>query len=188
MELKNGHGSKVLIDKKNVLQKFIMDNTDKISISYREIDYNIQLSSDFKILGKTGKLKGLTYSALEMIKPANKYFDVSSTNIDLYNFDNDINVLFDYNLNLKSAKDVIKYIEGRIKNTSIFEKQEFQRYTDNRKQKRQRIKSGDIFRIKLCNRQFAYGRIPPPWYVSANASSPRCVSPRTETFIINAGA
>ena len=63
-ELKNSYGSKVLIDNKNVLQKFIMDNSDKDSISYREIDYNIQLTSDFKIIGKTGKSKGLSYSVL----------------------------------------------------------------------------------------------------------------------------
>ena len=159
LELKNGYGSKILIDKKNVLQKFIMDNSDKDRISYREIDYNIQLTDDFKIIGRTGKSKGLSYSILEKIKPANKYFSVSSNSIDLYNFDNNINILFDYNLTLKSAKDVIKYIEKRIKNTSSFEKEEFEKYVSTQKQKRQAIKSGDIFRIKLNNRQFAYGRV-----------------------------
>lgn len=159
LEVKNGYGSKVLIDKYNVLQKFIKDNSDKDRISYREIDYNIQLTSDFKIIGKTGKSKGLSYSVLEKMKPANKYFNVSSNSIDLYNFDNNINILFDYNLTLKSAKDVIKYIENRIKNTSQFEKEEFEKYISTKKQKRQVIKSGDIFRIKLNNRQFAYGRV-----------------------------
>ena len=159
VELKNGYGSKVLIDKKNVLQKFIMDNSDKDTISYREIDYNVQLTNDFKIIGKTGKSKGLSYSVLEKIKPANKYFSVSSNSIDLYNFDNNINVLFDYNLKFKSAKEVTKYIESRIKNTSLFEKEEFEKYISTKKQKRQAIQSGDIFRIKLNNRQFAYGRV-----------------------------
>jgi len=159
LELKNGYGSKVLIDKKNVLQKFIMDNSDKDSISYREIDYNVQLTSDFRIIGKTGKSKGLSYSVLEKIKPANKYFSVSSNSIDLYNFDNDINVLFDYNLKLKSVKDVIKYIEKRIENTTDFEKEEFIKYINSKRQKKQPIKSGDIFRIKLNNHQFAYGRV-----------------------------
>jgi len=159
LELKNGYGSKVLIDKYNVLQKFIKDNSNKGRISYREIDYNIQLTSDFKIIGKTGKSKGLSYSVLEKMKPANKYFNVSSNSIDLYNFDNNINILFDYNLTLRSAKDVIKYIENRIKNTSQFEKEEFEKYISTKKQKRQLIKSGDIFRIKLSNRQFAYGRV-----------------------------
>ena len=159
IELKNGYGSKVLIDKKNVLHKFIMDNSDEESLSYREIDYNIQLTSDYKIIGKTGKAKGLSYSVLEKMKPANKYFQVSGTSIDLYNFDNGVNVLFDYNLNLKSGKDVVKYIENRIKNPSIPEKEEFEAYKINKKQKLQSIKSGDIFRIKLCHKQFAYGRV-----------------------------
>jgi hypothetical protein len=60
---------------------------------------------------------------------------------------------------LKTAKDFIKYIENRIKNTSKFEKEEFEKYISTKKQKRQVIKSGDIFRIKLNNRQFAYGRV-----------------------------
>jgi Immunity protein 26 len=157
--LKNGYGSKVLIDKKNVLHKFIIDNSDKDTISYREIDYNVQLTNDFKIIGKTGKSKGLSYSVLEKLKPANKYFSVSSNSIDLYNFDNNINVLFDYNLKFKSAKEVTKYIESRIKNITLFEKEEFEKYISTKKQKRQAIKSGDIFRIKLNNRQFAYGRV-----------------------------
>lgn len=158
-ELKNSHGSRVLIDKKNVLQKLIVDHSDKDSISYREVDYNIQLTSDFKIIGKTGKSKGLSYSVLEKIKPANKYLSVSSNSIDLYNFDNNINILFDYNLTLKSAKNVIKYIENRIKNVTPFEKQEFEKFISTQKQKRQIIRSGDIFRLKLNNRQFAYGRV-----------------------------
>ena len=158
-ELKNGYGSKVLIDKENVLQKFIMGNSDKGNISYREIDYNVQLTSDFKIISKTGKSKGLSYSALEKIKPANRYFRISSNTIDLYNYDNNINILFDYNLSLKGAKDVIEYLEKRIKNTNQFEKEEFEKYISTKKQKRQVIKSGDIFRIKLCNHQFAYGRV-----------------------------
>ena len=158
-ELKNGYGSKVLIDKENILQKFIMDNSDKGNISYREIDYNVQLTSDFKIISKTGKSKGLSYSALEKIKPANKYLRISSNSIDLYNYDNNINILFDYNLSLKGAKDVTEYLEKRIKNTNQFEKEEFEKYISTKKQKRQIIKSGDIFRIKLCNRQFAYGRV-----------------------------
>src|SRR4030095_4051233 len=98
---------------------------------YREIDYNIQLNNDFKIITKTGKLKGLSYSALEKIKPANKYFSVSSNSIDLYNFDNGINILFDYNLKFKSVNDVIEYIEKRIKNTTAFEKEEFEKYATN---------------------------------------------------------
>lgn len=158
-ELKNGYGSKVLIDKKNVLQKFIMDNSDKDSISYREIDYNIQLTDNFKIITKTGKTKGLSYSVLEKIKPANKYFAVSSASIDLYNFDNGVNVLFDYDLQLRSAEDVLKYIENRAKGLSVFEKEEYERYTSDKRTKRQAIKAGDIFRIRLNNRQFAYGRI-----------------------------
>ena len=158
-ELKNGYGSKVLIDKENILQKFIMDNSDKGNISYREIDYNVQLTSDFKIISKTGKSKGLSYSALEKIKPANKYLRISSNSIDLYNYDNNINILRDYNLSFKAAKNVIEYLEKRIKNTNIFEKEEFEKYISTKKQKRQIIKSGDIFRIKLCNRQFAYGRV-----------------------------
>ena len=158
-ELKNGYGSKVLIDKENILQKFIMDNSDKGNISYREIDYNVQLTSDFKIISKTGKSKGLSYSALEKIKPANKYFRISSNSIDLYNYDNNINILRDYNLSFKAANNVIEYLEKRIKNTNQFEKEEFEKYISTKKQKRQIIKSGDIFRIKLCNRQFAYGRV-----------------------------
>jgi hypothetical protein len=158
-ELKNGYGSKVLIDINNILHKFIMDNSNENSISYREIDYDIHLTNDFKIIGKTGKLKGLSYSVLEKMKPANKYFKASSNTIDLYNFDNGINVLFDYNLTFKAAKDVIKYIENRIKNTSSFEKEEFEKYLSTQKQKRQAIKSGDIFRIKLNNRKYAYGRV-----------------------------
>lgn len=158
-ELKNGYGSKVFIDKNNVLQKFIMDTSDRGNILYREIDYNIQLTSDFKIISKTGKTKGLSYSVLEQMKPANKYFSVSSSNIDLYNYDNNVNILFDYNLTLKSAKDVVNYIENRIINTTAFEKEEFEKYISTKKQKRQKIKSGDIFRIKLNNQQFAYGRV-----------------------------
>lgn len=158
-ELKKAYGYKVLIDKKNVLQKLIMDNSDLGNISYKEVDYNVPLTSDFKIITKTGKLKGLSYSVLEAIKPSNKYFSVSSNNIDLYNCDNGINILFDYNLKLKSPKDVIRYIEKRIKNTTAFEREEFEKYTFNKRQKRQAIKSGDIFRIKLNNRQFMYGRV-----------------------------
>jgi hypothetical protein len=159
LEIKNYAGSKVLIDKNNVLQKLIIDNSDKGKISYREIDYHIQLTKDYKIITKTGKIKGLSYSALENTKPANKYFLVSSNDIGLYNFDADINILFDYNLEFKSASDVIRYIEKRIKNRTPFEKEEFKIYTGNKRQKRQPVKAGDIFRIKLNNRQFAYGRV-----------------------------
>ena len=70
-ELKKAYGCKVLIDKKNVLQKLIMDNSDLGNISYKEVDYNVPLTSDFKIITKTGKLKGLSYSVLEAIKPSN---------------------------------------------------------------------------------------------------------------------
>jgi hypothetical protein len=159
LELKNSAGSKVLIDKNNILQKLIIDNSDKDKISYKEIDYHIQLTKDYKIITKTGKIKGLSYSALENIKPANKYFLVSSNDIGLYNFDADINILFDYNLKFKSVSNVLKYIEKRIKNRTLFEKEEFKIYTANKRQKRQPVKAGDIFRIKLNNRQFAYGRV-----------------------------
>lgn len=159
LELKDIHSSKVLIDKNNVLQKRIEDNWNKDRPFYRETDYNIRLTKDFKIITKTGKIKGLSSSALENIKPANKMFTVSSTNIDLYNFDSDVNILSDYNLKLKSANDVIKYIEKRIKNKTAFEKEEFEKFISNKRQKRQPVTPGDIFRIELNNRQFAYGRV-----------------------------
>ncbi len=159
LELKNIHSSKVLIDKNNVLQKLIEDNWNKDRPFYRETDYHIQLTTDFKIITKTGKIKGLSSSALENIKPANKMFTVSPTNIDLYNFDSDVNILSDYNLKLKSAHDVIKYIEKRIKNKTAFEKEEFEKFIGNKRQKRQPVTPGDIFRIELSNCQFAYGRV-----------------------------
>jgi len=154
-DLWNGY---LLIDNANVIQKLIYPVTEG-DFSYREVDYEIKLNSDFKIVGKRGKVQPLTASTFLKIKPEGKFFDVDKTTLKLINYSNGVQLFNEYDLTWTSEKDVLDFLNEKISTRNKFDKEELSTYLNRKKQVNQKVKQGDIFRVKLAKGKFAYGRI-----------------------------
>lgn len=158
LEVKDLWKGYLLIDKANVIQKLIYPAKEG-DFSYREIDYEVELNSDFKIIGKRGKIQSLTASTFLKIKPEGKSFDVDETTLKLINHCNGVQLLNEYDFSWTSEKEVLDFLNHKISNPSKFDKEELNTYLNRKKQVNQKVKQGDIFRVKLAKGNFAYGRV-----------------------------
>lgn len=155
-DLWQGH---VLVDKKNVIQKLIYPVPTDDDFSYREVDYNISLSRELKIIGKKGKVQPLTAANLLKIKPEGKELSVEKTTCQLINHVNGLALFSEYKLKWRAAKDVIEFLKQYTVKPSPFFKKELDVFLNREKVVNQKPKQGDIFRVKLAGNQFAYGRV-----------------------------
>jgi hypothetical protein len=158
LEVKDLWKGHVLIDTANVIQKLIYPVKDD-DFSYREVDYEVELNSDFKIVGKRGKVQPLTASTFLKIKPEGKSFDVNETSLKLINYSNGVQLFNEYDLTWGSEKDILDFLNEKISNPNKFDKEELNTYLHRKKQVNQKVKQGDIFRVKLAKGKFAYGRV-----------------------------
>ena len=154
-DLWQGH---LLVDDDNVIQKLIYPvPTD--SFSYREVDYDVQLNKDSKIVGKHGKIHPLTTANFLKLKPNGKFFEVDERSLQLINHSNGIQLFNEYDLGWISENDAIEFLNRKIRSQGDFFSQEIDVYLNRERQINQKFSQGDIFRVKLANEKFAYGRI-----------------------------
>jgi hypothetical protein len=158
LEVKDLWQGHLLVDNANIVQKLIYPIKEN-EFSYREVDYEVELNSDFKILGKRGKVQPLTASTFLKIKPEGKSFNVDETTLKLINHSNGVQLLNEYDLNWTSEKEVLDFLNEKISNPSKFDKEDLNTYLNRKKQVNQKVKQGDIFRVKLAKGKFAYGRV-----------------------------
>ncbi|MCM5530625.1 Imm26 family immunity protein [Parasegetibacter sp. NRK P23] len=158
LEVKDLWKGYLLIDNANIIQKLVypikVDN-----FSYREVDYEVQLNSEFKIVGKRGKVQPLTASTFLKIKPEGKFFDFNETTLKLINYSNGVQLFNEYDLVWSTENEVLSFLNDKICNPCEFDKEELNTYLNRKKQVNQKAKQGDIFRVKLAKRKFAYGRV-----------------------------
>lgn len=154
-DLLRGH---VLVDNDNVIQKLIHP-VIKGEFAYREVDHTVQLNDDLKIVGKRGKLQPLTAANFWKIKPDGKYFNVDEKSLQLVNHANGIQIFDEYDLNWETPADALGFLNRKIIKEDKFFSEELDLYLNRSKQVNQKIRQGDIFRVRLTNDKFAYGRV-----------------------------
>lgn len=154
-DLWQGH---LLVDNNNIVQKLIYPIPED-GFSYREVDYAVQLNKDLKIEGTRGKIQPLTAANFLKIKPVGKSFYVDDRSLQLINHSNGIALFDEYDLNWNSGKDAIEFLNRKIRKQDEFLSREREVYLNRKKQAGQKFGQGDIFRIKLANDKFAYGRV-----------------------------
>jgi hypothetical protein len=158
LEVKGLLSGYLLVDTSNVIQKLIFPIKDNY-FSYREVDHEVELNSDLKIIGKRGKVHPLTAATFLKIKPEGKAFEVDQTTLKLINHCNGVQLLNEYDLNWGSAKQVLDFLNQRISTPNKFHQEELNTYLHRKKQVNQKAKQGDIFRVKLGKGKFGYGRV-----------------------------
>lgn len=158
LPVKGMKGTYVLVDDENVIQKFILPKSGQY-LHYREVDYCIQLSADNKVIGKKGKVQPLSYAVIDRIKPANKYFDVTDSSLLLQNSDNGIS-LFDIGNHVwGSVEKILIFLKRVAEKPTQFEKEEIDAFLNRPKRIPQKVVQGAIFRVKIGQNRFVYGRI-----------------------------
>lgn len=145
------------ISKNNSIQKMIWFN--KSNFRYEETDYDIQLNEKNQVVTKNGKIKNFTPSFFEKAKANNKGLVVKSSSIRLVNLENKLTFINEYNCDFKSINQIGDFLSKRLENLSTYESAKLKEFIDNKKPYRYKYKTGDVFRVPLSNKQFAYGRI-----------------------------
>lgn len=158
LEVKDLRKGYLLIDNANIIQKLIYPIKED-DFSYREVDYEVELNSEFRIVGKRGKVQPLTASTFLKIKPEGKSFDFDETTLKLINYSNGVQLFNEYDLTWSSEKEVLSFLNDKISTPTKFDEEELNTYLNRKKQVNQKVKQGDIFRVKLAKGKFAYGRV-----------------------------
>jgi hypothetical protein len=158
LQVKGLYNGFIFVDDQNVIRKQIRIDSGA-DFFYQEIDYEIQLSEDLRIIGKRGKDNPLTYASISKIKPVNKYLSISKVILELRNLKNGIELFSEYNHNWKSVTDAIKFLEEKMLYPTAFDSEQIAEYLHRKKAVNQKVRSGDIFRIKLSKGKFGYGRV-----------------------------
>lgn len=148
----------ILIDESNVIQKLIYPQ-ERGKLYYQEIDYEVPLDSQSKIIGKRGKIQPLTYSNFIKIKPGGKSFEVNNSSLKLINYINGVQLFNEYDLNWSSEDEVLNFLNEKILSRDNFFLEELKLFLTREKQVNQKVRQGDIFRVKLAGGRFAYGRV-----------------------------
>jgi len=156
----DGIYDKLFISEKNVIEKSISLPTD--ITSYSESDLSIQMNGEGKMITKTGKIKNLTFSVYESIKPIDICISITENEIRISNHLNNLMMIDEYDLNLKSLSEGFDFIDNYLDDDSNYFKKHFEDFKTAKKTSRLKIKTGDIFRVPIKNKKFIYGQVISP--------------------------
>ncbi|MFN0274400.1 MAG: Imm26 family immunity protein [Chitinophagales bacterium] len=144
----------------NVIEKAIVfDNENNY---YSETDLNVKLNEEGKIITKSGKVKVLTQSVYETIKPDKISITINKDGILVANHLNHRVLIDEYDTGFKTIVDSIEFIERYLNEDDTFIQRNIELFKTSPKTSRLEIKSGDIFRVPVKNKMFIYGRVITP--------------------------
>jgi hypothetical protein len=156
----NGIYDDLYVSKNNVIVKAISQNEE--NGYYSETDLEVQLNNQGKIVTKTGKMKNLTSSVYENIKPKDISVSIRGNEIRISNHSNNLMLIDEYDLDCKNLEEAFDFINEYLKDDQKYFVEHFERFKSAKKTSKQIIKSGDIFRIPIRGKQFVFGQVISP--------------------------
>lgn len=144
----------------NIIQKAISFNNE--NCRYSETDLNIILNEDGKIITKSGKIKTLTQSVYDTIKPDKISITIDKDNILVANHLNFRILVDEYDTGFTTINDSLKFLERYLNDNDKFIQRNIELFKTASKTSRLKLISGDIFRVPVKNKMFIYGRIISP--------------------------
>lgn len=148
------------ISKNNVIMKAISQNEE--NGYYSETDLEIQMNEDGKMVTNTGKIKNLTSSIYENIKPKDISISIRENEIRIANHSNNLMLIDEYDLNFKDLSVAFNFIDKYLDDKREYFLKQFKNFKSAPKTSRIKIKSGDIFRVPVKGKQFIYGQVISP--------------------------
>lgn len=145
------------ISEKNVVEKAISQNNE--NKYYLETDLAIQLNEEGKLVTKAGKIKNLTSSVYESIKPKDISISILENEIRIGNHSNNLMLIDEYGLELKNLEEAFNFINKYLEDDRKYFIEHIKSFKSSQKTSRVRIKSGDIFRVPIKGKKFIFGQV-----------------------------
>jgi|GEM_PF-5445374 len=148
------------VSEENVIEKAIW--VDEKKGTYNEIELNIRLNDEGRVILKTGKTRKMSASYYYSHNPKGIVVKVGREYIRIVNEANKRVLVNEYDPNFASLTEVFAFLDEYLDDTDAYMKEHLDLFKHAKKTTRLKIRSGDIFRVPLKGKKFAYGRVISP--------------------------
>lgn len=152
--------NEVYVSERNVIEKVIIQNL--VESHYTETDLSIQMNDEGQMITKEGKIKNLTSSVYETIKPNEIKVSITPNGIRISNHSNNLMLIDEYDLDFNNLSEAFKFIDQYLNDDRSYFIEKSKNFRSALKTSRIKFKSGDIFRIPIKKKKFIYGQIISP--------------------------